>query len=298
MTDSTLQTELEPYAGISARDRKAAIGDGRVYVAGNQSRWRMFLDGLTILRVDLPLLLWRAWMDTKARYKRSVLGPYWLTIGTLTFVAGYSILAGLLFKRPLEEFLGYIACGVVTWQFIALNLTEGSKIFVSNVSEIRSVRTNLINLPVRLLLRALIGFLHSVPIVLLVVAYTDNINFQTLMFIPGLALLSLSLLPLACALGTLAARYRDIEQLVTMLMQFAFYMTPLLWKVELLGGGRGQWIALGNPFYYALTIVRNPLLGLPVPSEVWIGAIGFMALANLIGYGVFMWFRQRIPFWI
>lgn len=298
MTDLATDTEQQSRGQLSARERQAAVGTGLIYIAGGLSRWQMFLNELSVLRVDFPLLLWRAWVDTKARYKRSLLGPYWLTIGTLTFVAGYSILAGLLFKRPLEEFLGYIACGVVTWQFIALNLTEGAKIFVTNSSEIRSVRTNLINLPVRLLLRSLIGFLHSIPIILLVVAYTNTINLYTLMFIPGLALLSFSLLPLACAMGTLAARFRDIEQLVVMLMQFAFYMTPLLWKVELLGDGRGHWIALGNPFYYALTIVRNPLLGLPVPSEVWIGAFGFMVIANIIGYGIFIRFRQRIPFWI
>jgi len=278
--------------------KKAAIGSGRIYIAGNQSSARMFLDGLYTLKCEFPLLFWRAWMDIKARYKRSVLGPYWLTIGTLTFVAGYSILAGLLFQRPLEEFLGYIAASVITWQFIAMNLTEGSKIFVANSAEIQSVRTNLINLPVRLLLRSLIALLHSVPVVMVVVFFTDSINFNTLMVIPGIMILSLSLLPLAAALGTLAARYRDIEQLVGMLIQFSFYMTPILWKVELLGDGAGRFIALGNPFYYALTIVRSPLLGLPVPKEIWLAAIGCMVIANLVGYGIFAKFRQRLPFWI
>ena len=275
-----------------------ALADGRYYRAGTVGRGRMFRDDLSGLRQAVPLLLWRAWRDVKARYRRSVLGPYWLSIGTLTFVAGYSILAGLLFQRPLEEFLGYIACGVITWQFMSTCLVEGSKIFVANASEIRSVRTNYLGLPVRLLLRALIGFAHSLPIVLVVVFFTDSINLNTLMFIPGLILLALSLLPLVAALGTLAARYRDLEQVVVMMNQFLFYMTPLLWKSEMLGDGWGQWIALANPFYYALTIVRSPLLGEAVPLGIWAGAIGFMLLANLVGYGVYARLRQRIPFWI
>lgn len=298
MNNNSSETILTQLDSLAPALRKSAIGEGEIYQAGNVSKWNMFVAGIYTLWVDLPLLLWRSWMDTKARYKRSVLGPYWLTIGTLTFVAGYSVLAGLLFNRPLEEFLGYIACGVVAWQFISLNLTEGSKVFVSNATEIRSVRTNLINLPVRLLLRSLIALLHSVPIVMVVVFFTDSINLNTLFFIPGLILLSLTLLPVAAALGTLASRYRDIEQLVTMLMQFAFYMTPLLWKAELLGEGAGKWIALANPFYYALTIVRNPLLGLPVPGEIWLGAIGVTLIANILGYAIFIRFRQRIPFWI
>ena len=127
-------TVIESAPSDRGSDESAVSDEAKqLYRAGGGvSRWQMFWIGVAILYRDFPLLLWRAWVDTKARYRRSVLGPYWLTIGTLTFVAGYSILAGLLFKRPLEEFLGYIAAGVITWQFISTNIAEGSKIFVSD----------------------------------------------------------------------------------------------------------------------------------------------------------------------
>jgi lipopolysaccharide transport system permease protein len=226
------------------------------------------------------------------------LGPYWLSIGTLTFVVGYSILAGLLFRRPLEEFLGYIACGVIAWQLISTSLTEGSKIYVSNAREISSVRTNLLSFPVKQILRGLIGFAHSLPIVLIVVFFTDSINFNTLMVIPGLIILISTLVPICAALGTLAARYRDIEQVVIMFNQFFFYMTPILWKLDMLGTGYGKWLALGNPLYYELSIIRLPLLGQPVPFEIWVGAITFMIISIIFGLGIYTRFRQRIPFWI
>ena len=108
----------------------------------------------------------------------------------------------------------------------------------------------------------------------------------------------LTLIPICAALGTLAARYRDIEQVVVMFNQFFFYMSPILWKAEMLGDGHGKWLALANPLYYALTIIRNPLMGLPVDMEIWIGAGIIMIAANLVGYTIYARFRQRIPFWI
>jgi ABC-type polysaccharide/polyol phosphate export permease len=278
--------------------RSRDIADGQIYMAGGKSRLTAFHEDVFKLWRDFPIILWRAWVDLKARYRRSILGPYWLSIGTLTFVTGYSILAGLLFRRPLEEFLGYIACGVIIWQLISTSLAEGSKIFVSNANEIMSVRVNLLSLPVKLLLRGLITFAHSLPIVLIVVYFTDNVNFNTLMVVPGIIILTMTLLPICAALGTIAARYRDFEQLIVMFNQFFFYMTPILWKAEMLGDGYGRWLAYGNPLFYELAIVRQPLMGQPVSAEIWLGALGFMVVSSLIGYSIYARLRQRIPFWI
>ena len=278
--------------------RRKAIAEGDLYSAGNNSYCAMFVNDCIQLTYDFPRILWRAWMDTKARYKRSILGPYWLSIGTLTFITGYSILAGLLFRRPLEEFLGYIACGVIGWQLISTSLVEGTKIFIANAHEIKSVRVNLLGLPVKQVLRGLIGFAHSLPVVLIVVFFTDTINWYSLMVIPGIIIVVFTFIPISAGLGTLAARYRDIEQLMAMLVQFLFYMTPILWKVEMLGAGNGKLLAYLNPLFYALTIIRQPLLGQSVSIEIWAGALIFMSISGIVGFSIFARFRQRIPFWV
>lgn len=289
-------THKSPYSRFE--NRGDAIGEGELYIVDANRKSLMLLNDLRGMKKDLYLILWRAWVDTKARYKRSILGPYWLSIGTLTFVIGYSILAGLLFQRPLEEFLGFIACGVITWQLISGTLVEGAKIFVSNAHELKSVRVILLGLPLKQVLRGLIGLVHSLPIVMVVVYFTDAITWHTLMFIPGLAILCLTLFGMVLLLGTLAARYRDIEQLTVMLIQFMFYMTPILWKPEMLGTGNGSWIAWCNPFYYLLTIMRQPLLGQSVEWQIWAMASGIMVISLFSGLGIYLRFRQRIPFWV
>ena len=278
--------------------RRQALGEGLVYVAGPQDRWPSLLAELFSIRQNVRLLLWRAWMDTKARYKRSILGPYWLTIGTLTFVVGYSVLAGLLFQRPLKEFLGYIAIAVVTWQLISATLVEGSKTFVSNSHEILSFRTSLLSLPIRQVLKGIITFLHGLPVVVLVVAWTDGPSPWMLLSLVGFAINLAILFPLATAIGIIAARFRDVEQMTQMLIQFMFYMSPILWKTSMLGDGMGRWVAWGNPFYYMLEVVRGPLLGEPPALWVWGVACGLVALSWLVGFGIYARFRQRVPFWV
>ena len=61
------------------------------------------------------------------------------------------------------------------------------------------------------------------------------------------------------SLGILSARFRDIPQLITNVMQVLLYVTPLLWDASSLGPR--AWIAGLNPFTYLIQIVRGPLLG-------------------------------------
>ncbi len=280
------------------RKRIEAIASGRVYISDASLPRRSFLRDIVQIQRDIPTILWRAWSDTKAKYRRSMIGPLWLTMSTLTFVFGYSILAGFLFKRPIAEFIGYIACGVITWQLISRAFNEGSQVFVSGASEITSINVNLLTFPIKLIFSCLISLAHSLPIVLIIILFTREINLNTLMVIPGFLVLSVTLFGVVLGLSTLSARYRDLQQFTAMVIQFCFYMTPIIWKPEMLLGGDGKWVVLLNPFYYALSIVRLPLLGEVVHSYIWLGMMASMVVSLAFGITTYAFFRQRIPFWV
>ena len=69
---------------------------------------------------------------------------------------------------------------------------------------------NLLGLPIKQVLKGLIAFAHSFPIVMIVVYFTDEINIHTLMVIPGVLTIAITLVPLSAALGALSARFRDV----------------------------------------------------------------------------------------
>ena len=98
-------------------------------------------------------------------------------------------------------------------------------------------------------------------------------------------------------LGALCARFRDIPQIISSFVQVAFFLTPVLWKAESLGGYR--WIVNVNPLYHAIECIRAPLLGIsPYP---WVSLAASMGLA-IVGFAItlafFTKYRARIAYWV
>ncbi len=94
------------------------------------------------------------------------------------------------------------------------------------------------------------------------------------MVIPGFALLILNCSWIAIALGLVCARMRDIQQIVTSILQIAMFITLIFWSESQLGHGK---IALSiinlNPIYHFISVVRYPLMGEPTSLVSWMANI-------------------------
>ena len=117
-----------------------------------------------------------------------------------------------------------------------------------------------------------------------------------LLAIPGLLLWVIDCLALTLLLGTFCARFRDILPIVSSVMQIAFFITPVIWKPEQLGGG--QALLPYNPFFDLLDIVRAPLLGMAPSADTWLGAGLYSLVLWILAWGLFSRVRGRIAFWI
>jgi lipopolysaccharide transport system permease protein len=92
------------------------------------------------------------------------------------------------------------------------------------------------------------------------------------------------------------ARFRDIQQIVASVMQLAFFMTPVIWKPELLGDR--QWLLPLNPFFVLMETVRGPLVEGGASWLVWLAALVYTAAACGLAFAFFVRFRARIAFWV
>ncbi len=116
------------------------------------------------------------------------------------------------------------------------------------------------------------------------------------MAIPGVALILLAAVPTAFLLGTLSARYRDLQQIIASIVQLAFFMTPIFWKAELLR--HRSYFADYNPFQILLEGVRRPIVeGIP-PASVYIKIAILIALLYLFAAPFFSRYRRRLAFWV
>lgn len=261
------------------------------------SRWTATQNDLLEALRNMPAALFLSWSDTKARYKRSMLGPFWLTLGTAIGVGGLGFVWSTLFKMDKATFIPLLTVGLILWGLIAGIITESSQLFISNAPLIRNVRMPMFFHPLKLVLRHLINFAHNAVVILIVfIIFPPHPSWAMWLVVPGFLLVVLNLTWMSLFVGMFAARYRDTETAIANFMPLLFFMSPVLFKAEQLGVG--SWVIWLNPFSYFISVVRDPLLGHPSPDFVWPVAIGMA----IVGWAVTLWLfntrRTRIPYWI
>ncbi|HHW4682602.1 MAG TPA: hypothetical protein ACQGQI_05340 [Xylella sp.] len=60
-----------------------------------------------------PLVRMLGWQDVRQRYRRSVLGPFWLTISIAVMIATMGLVFGQILNVPLAEFLPFLTAGII-----------------------------------------------------------------------------------------------------------------------------------------------------------------------------------------
>jgi ABC-type polysaccharide/polyol phosphate export permease len=238
-----------------------------------------------------------AWQEVRQRYRRSVLGPLWLTISTGALIGAMGPLYGNLFSQPISDYFPHLAIGFVVWLLIAGVINEGCSAFIAAEGLIKQTRIPLSVHVLRVVWRNLIIFAHHLLIIVAVLAfYPPKIEWTILLVPLGILAIAVNGLWVGMLIGLLCARFRDIPQIVQSLVQVLFFLTPVLWKPGSLG--RFEWIAAWNPFYHFLEVVRAPLMGLPVPTTSWLAILMITAMGFAVAFALFARYRARIAYWV
>jgi lipopolysaccharide transport system permease protein len=264
---------------------------------GNQRSFQMALSD-----VSAGFAVWRlwgrmGWNDILQRYRRSLLGPFWLTASMAIMVVSLGVLYAELFKTPIHDFLPFLCVGLLIWNLLASFLTEGGAIFTTSESYIKQIRLPYSVYVYRSMWSKLIIFAHNFVIYFGVLIYFQIWpGAAALLAIPGLILIVVNGALATVYIGILSARFRDIPQLINSVVQIIFFVTPIMWKPELLSGR--TYIADVNPFYHLVEVVRAPLLGHVPEWKNYLAVLLITAInLGLAGY-VFTRFRSRISYWI
>jgi O-antigen export system, permease protein len=250
-----------------------------------------------LAQIGLPLYLAKA--DIRQRYRRSILGPWWITISTGVMIACIGVIFGTLFKSPLKEFLPFLSAGLILWGFISSTIMEGTSVLIGAEAIIKQLPIPIFSHIIRMVGRNLIVFFHNLiifPIVCLCVQ--KGINWNILYFFPGVVILTLNLLWISLLLAIICTRFRDMTQIVSSLLQIAFYITPIIWMPSLLPARASMMLLDPNPVYHLLAIVREPLLGQAPTITNWLVSIGVFLSGSLFSILLFNKYRARISYWL
>ena len=255
-------------------------------------------DGLERRQLWLHL----GWQDIKQRYRRSVLGPIWITIATGTTAVAMGGLYSMLFKLQLSEHLPYVTLGLIVWGLISASILEGAEVFVANEGLIKQLPTPLSVHVYRLVWRQAILFAHNIVIyVIIAIIYPKPWTWTDLSVLPALVLIMLNCIWASLVFGIIGTRFRDIGPLLNSVVQLLFFMTPIIWTDQTLraqGAERWRWVVELNPLFHYLDIVRAPLLGADQQWRHWVVVLVLTAVGWLFAVLAMRQYRSRVPYWV
>jgi ABC-type polysaccharide/polyol phosphate export permease len=238
-----------------------------------------------------------AFHEIRQRFRRSILGPFWLTLSMGIMVGALGLVFGTLFRQSIGDTLPYIATGLIFWGLLTSCINDGTNVFVGSANYIRNLPLPVSLHLFQMLCRNLIIWVFNMAIYILVaVLFRIQLTWDTLLFIPGFILFVLNLGWVALVAGIFSTRFRDIPQLILNLIQVVFFVTPVFWSVETLPR-RPAFVQL-NPFYHLLEIVRAPLLG-QAPSLIsWGVAVGLAVFGTTFAILLYRRTYSRIAYWV
>ena len=294
---------MENNQGKESRSLKeVAAQDGLRLLDKNMGNGSQTSAMLALFDLWVGITRWRLWIllgwqDIRQRYRRSLLGPFWLTLSMAIMVGALSLLYGALFSLSLNDYLPFLCLGFIVWGLISGIVTDGCVVFIGSEAFIKQISLPLSVYVYRLIWRNLIIFGHNM-VVFIVVACIFSIwpSWSGLLLLPGLILNCATGIWVCLLLGLISARFRDVPQLVASFIQVAFFLTPIIWKPELLGDRFG--IVDFNPFYHFVEIIRQPMLGNMPDNTSWLVTICITVLGWILTFLIFSRFRGRIAYWI
>lgn len=245
---------------------------------------------------------WRIWhllaaQEIRQRYRRSLLGPFWLTISMAVQMLTMGVVVGVLFQQNLDRFLPYVCVGLIAWTLMSAMFSEGSTAFVGASGFIMNMRLPLTTYLLQCIWRNLIIAAHNMVVyVLVLVVYAiapTSIMLLSLVTIP-LALWSISWIVLV--LAVVSTRFRDLPTMVSTGLNVLFWLTPIVYAPEQLG--RSRWLATLNPLAHVLDLIRLPLLNEVPATNSFAIVIGMGLLGWSLSFLLYARFRGRVAFWL
>jgi len=261
----------------------------------------------TLARADINdgLSKWRIWLmlayqDIKLRYRRSILGPFWLTLSMAITVYTMGYLYSHLFHIQLERYYPFLVAGMLSWSLISSMVIELTDGLIASEGLIKQIKLPYSVYIHRIVARNMLIFFHNIIVIVpIMIIYHSSVrvNFNTLMLIPGLLLVYLNAFIYGMLLAMIGARYRDISQIIKSLVQVVFFVTPVMWSPDILSSKNQFFIDL-NPFYAFIELIRAPILGsTPTMANV---AMTFTVtfLGGISCWMLFKNYRSRIVYWL
>lgn len=240
------------------------------------------------------------WQDVRQAYRRSALGPFWITLGMAIQILVMGLIFSMIFKIELEDYFPFLATSIVLWLFMSSTITDACVSLISSEGIIRQLNLPFDVYAVRMLWKNVLNMAHNIVILPFVfIVFSKPVGPVTLLFIPGFLLLLSNLMWMTTLLGIVSARFRDFIPMVNSLITVIYFVTPIMWMPSSLGSSSLAHLLLGlNPIYHLMQIVRLPLVGEAPTAENWLVSIGLLLVGGIFSRLFLRRAKNQLAYWV
>ncbi len=254
--------------------------------------------------------------EVTGKYRRTALGQLWSLANPIAAIIIYTFVFSFIFQiaaplgdpSGLQNYALFLVCALLPWLFFQRVLSQGVDSIVDNAGLVQKVYFPRVVLPLSLMGASFFTWLFEIGVLLVALIIVGG--FAVVPFIPVvlvfMVLLAVFAGGLAMVLSIVNVYFRDMSYLVTLVLQFWFYLTPILYPVTLvqtqsdkIGGLLGTPITLYdlyrlNPMEPFVAIFRNLLYDNRLPDLAPVlAASAWAAIFVVAGYLLF-WRKEKM----
>jgi ABC-type polysaccharide/polyol phosphate export permease len=227
-------------------------------------------------------------MDLRKRYVGSLLGVFWSVIHPLIQLLIYYFVFSVVFKARLgaeyehTNYAVWLITGLLPWMMFSEVLTRSADAVREQAAVIKKMVFPSEILPLVKVAAAVVTHMIGLCLLLgLLGVLGDGVSWRALLIVPYLMAVGLLALGVAWALAASNVFLRDIGQVVGVLVNIWFFLTPIVYVQTLVPPSLQGLYAL-NPMIYAVDGYRAAILGraaIDVSGLLYLGVVGLAAFA-------------------
>lgn len=233
--------------------------------------------------------------DIRGKYKASFLGVLWSFINPLLQVVVYAIVFPYIMRSQIDNYLVFLICGIIPWTWFTTSLMGGTTSITNNSNLIKKVYFPREILPISVVTSGMVNFFISCLIIMLFAIFGGLGISWHIVFVPLVAIVQyLVQLGFVFILSAFNVYVKDVEYMVSFLLNLVFYATPILYTADMFAGSKFAWIFKVNPMAYIVDSYRRIFYAHMLPNFKQLGVLFLCSLLLVfIGYSIFKKLEKR-----
>ncbi len=268
------------------------------------------MNGFITARFDYLARIWTLryfWFslvvnDLNHRYKRSFLGVGWSLFRPLAMTFLFCTVFGQLFNLEVSDYAPHLLIGMTIWQFFTESINQGCHCFTNGSTYIRQQKVPLAIFPLRTVLGSAFHTLIALGLAMVITLFFRGAldPLALLNLLPALVLLFFLGWALAILSGIAQTHFPDTQHILEIGLQFMFYLTPIVYRVESLESRTGlTWLVNMNPMTSILALFRTPIMeGTPASMQHVSISVLVLSVVGIAAVWMLRKLERNLVFWI